>query len=433
MTSVFFGSDGTRRVWRSRPLGLLLMVAVLVGACTPTAQSPDPAESIPSQEVDPSLLFENVRLQQVDDDNNILWIVHAERVTYSSDRQVAQLENVSGQLYREGEPIYQVQGRSGTLEQEERTIFLEDEVVVVDLRDQVVVRGDRLDWQPQGDRLDIHENVTATHETAHLQAQQMVFLSDVQHLQAIGDVIANIDEPSLQVMTEELLWQIPEQLVLSEVAVQVARYDWLEAPPEAIAPTPDPVQGDDEVANEVDGDNAMQPQDPPPEPRDLQAVTVTDRAAAERIEVNLETQVARLEENVRLALLEPAVDVASHRLDWDLKEQLLTSDVPLRVTHREKQVILSGNRGWMSLPDEVFYLQDGVEVLGQENQAQLTANELTWFIPSETFEAEGNVAYRQVDPPLQLTGPRADGKLEEQTFVVTGGDVVTEILVNSRP
>lgn len=420
MTSVFFGSHGTWGAWRSRPLGLALVLMVFIGACTPRTESPDPAESIPSQQVDPSLLFENVTLRQVDDDNNILWVVQAERVTYSSDRQVAQLENVSGQLYREGEAIYEVKGRSGTLEQEERKIFLEDEVMVIDLRDQVVVRGDRLDWQPQGDRLEIHDNVTATHETAHLQAQQMVFLSDVQHLQALGDVIANIDEPSLQVMTEELLWQIPEELLLSEVPVQVARYEWIDAPPEAIAPTPEPEDDEDEDI-------------PPPEPRDLQAVTVTDRAAAESIEVNLETQVARLQENVRLALLNPAVDVASHRLDWDLGEQLLTSDVPLRVTHREKEVILSGNRGWMSLPDEIFYLQDGVEVLGQENQAQLTANELTWFIPSETFEAQGNVAYRQVNPSLQLTGPRANGKLEEQTFVVTGGEVVTEVLVNSRP
>ncbi len=393
---------------------------VFISACTPRTESPDPAESIPSQQVDPSLTFENVELEQVGGDGNVLWVVKAERVTYSSDRQVAQLENVSGQLYREGEPIYQVEGRSGTLEQEAQTIFLEDEVVVIDLRDQVVVRGDRLDWQPQGDRLEIHDNVTATHETAHLQAQQMVFLIDVQHLQAIGDVIANIDEPSLQMMTEELLWQIPEELVLSEVTVQVARYEWIDAPPEAIAPTS---EADDDEDEDI----------PPPEPRDLQAVTVTDRAAAESIEVNLQTQVARLQDNARLALLNPAVDVASHRLDWDLGEQLLTSDVPLRVTHREKEVILSGNRGWMSLPDEIFYLQDGVEVLGQENQAQLTANELTWFIPSETFEAQGNVAYRQVNPSLQLTGPRANGKLEEQTFVVTGGEVVTEVLVNSRP
>ncbi|USR92585.1 LPS export ABC transporter periplasmic protein LptC [Phormidium yuhuli AB48] len=428
MTSICFGSQGRRAIRRSRSLGVLLLSVFVLTACTPTPQSPDSAESIPSQQVDPSLVFENVSLRQVGDDGTVVWVIEAERVTYSGDRQVAQLENVSGQLYRDGEPIYQVEGRSGILEQEDQRMLLGDEVVVIDLRDEVVVRGDRLTWDPRGDRLEIQDNVTATHETAHLQAQQMVFLSDVQHLQAIGDVIANIDEPSLQVMTEELLWQIPEELVLSEVPVQVARYEWLDVPAEAIAPTPD-----EEEADEEEADGEADREEPPPEPRDLQAVTVTDRAAAESIEVNLETQVARLQENVRLALLEPAVDVASHLLDWDLGEQRLTSDVPLRVTHREKEVVLSGNRGWMSLPDEVFYLQDGVEVLGQNNQAQLTANELTWFIPSETFEAQGNVAYRQVDPPLQLTGPRADGQLEEQTFVVTGGDVVTEVLVNSRP
>lgn len=443
MPFVLSGSRLSRRLRRPGSLGLVLLLLTWLAACTPTTQDRDPTESIASQEVDPSLTFDNVTLEQVGEDGALLWVVYAERVTYSGDRQVAQLENPSGQLYRDGEPIYDIEARSGILEQENQRIFLEDEVVVIETRNQVVVRGDKMNWNPQGDRLEIQDNVTATHDTAHLQGQQMIFLSDTQHLQVIGEVLANLTEPSLQLGTEELLWQIPEKLVIGEFPVQVARYEWtLESPEidsgiDAERSNPPEPTGESENSNNSDNsedsDNADEAQDtPPPEPRDLQAVTVTDRATAESIEVNLETQVARLQENARLALVDPAVDVVSHRLDWDLQAEQLTSEVPLRVSHREKQVVLSGNRGWMNLLEQVFYLQDGIELLGEENQAQLTANALTWFMLSESFEARGNVVYRQVDPLLQLSGPRANGKLEEETFVVSGGDVVTEVQVESQ-
>lgn len=420
-----FGSRLNRSLRQPGSVGLVLLLMMWLAACTPTTQDPDPTESIASQQVDPSLTFDNVTLEQVGEDGTVLWVVHAERVTYSGDRQVAQLENPSGQLYRDGEPLYDIEARSGILEQENQKIFLEDEVVVIETRNQVVVRGDKMTWEPQGDRLEIQENVTATHDTAHLQGQQMIFLSDTQHLQVIGEVLANLTEPPLQLSTEELLWQIPEKLVIGEFPVQVARYEWMLESPEADSEPPESQEASENSEN-------SQESPPPPEPRDLQAVTVTDRATAESIEVNLATQVAQLQDNARLALLDPAVDVVSHRLDWDLQAELLTSDVPLRVTHREKQVVLSGNRGWMNLLEQVFYLQEGIEVLGEENQAQLTANELTWFMPSESFEARGNVVYRQVDPSLQLSGPRAEGKLEEETFVVSGGDVVTEVQVDSQ-
>jgi LPS export ABC transporter protein LptC len=450
MPSILSGSPLKRRLRRPGSVGLLLLLLLGLTACTPRTQDPDPTESIASQEVDPSLTFDNVTLEQVGEEGALLWVVYAERVTYSGDRQVAQLENPSGRLYRDGEPIYDIEARSGILEQENQRIFLEDEVVVIETRNQVVVRGERMTWDTRGDRLDIQDNVTATHDTAHLQGQQMIFFSDTEHLQVIGEVLANLTEPSLQLGTEELLWQIPEKLVIGEFPVQVARYEWTPELTETDSGldsgldsgqsnNPEPTGESDRSQNSQNSDNSQDSDNadesektPPPEPRDLQAVTVTDRATAESIEVNLATQVARLQENARLALLDPAVDVVSHRLDWDLQAELLTSDVPLRVTHREKQVVLSGNRGWMNLLEQVFYLQDGIEVLGEENQAQLTANELTWFMASESFEARGNVVYRQVDPSLQLSGPQANGKLEEETFVVSGGDVVTEIQVNPQ-
>lgn len=412
----------SRRSPRWTGIVLAGLSAIALSACTGSApDDPTPRESIPSQEIDPNLTFENVTLEQVGDDGEVLWIVDAERVTYSGDREVAQLEKPSGQLYRDGEFLYEVEAERGTVQQDGREIFLSDRVVVVDRRDGTVVRGERMHWQPDADRLDVTGNVTAVHENANIQAEQVVFLSEPQHLQMLGGVVANFQDPPLQLSTDRLLWQMPDELVVGDRPVQVARYE-----PEDTADAPasepeEPANAEDETEDET---LELPENDIPENP------TLSDRATSERIRVDLANQIATLEQNARIAVVEPPLDVVSNVIDWDLSGELITSNVPLRVNHRDNQVQLSGNQGWMNLAEEVFYLREGVEVLGENSEAQLTARQLTWFVPSERFEAEGQVVYRQVDPPMQLTGPRAEGKLEERTFVVSGGDVVTEILTN---
>ncbi|MBP0000801.1 MAG: LPS export ABC transporter periplasmic protein LptC [Cyanobacteria bacterium SID2] len=378
------------RCWRVVGVGLLAGVVVFaLAACTNRTDDEPPRDrDVPSQQIDPNLTFENVTLEQVDDDGNVLWVVEAERVTYSGDRQLASLEQPRGQLYRNGEVVYEVEAKRGEIQQDGEQILLRENVVIEDKRDGTVARGDEMSWIPQEDQLSVRGNVSATNESADITAAEAIFLSEPQHMEILGGAVAKFKEPPLQLSTDYLLWQIPEQLIIGDRPVQVARYD---------------------------GDN------------------LTDRATSEKIRVDLETQIATLQQNARIAVVEPPLDVVSNELNWDLDGEMMSSNVPLRVVHRENEVTLSGNRGWMDFTEETFYLTDGIEALGRNNEAQLTANKLTWFVPSQQFEAEGNVIYRQVDPPFRLTGPRADGKLEEQTFVVSGGDVVTEILTNDLP
>jgi lipopolysaccharide assembly outer membrane protein LptD (OstA) len=73
------------------------------------------------------------------------------------------------------------------------------------------------------------------------------------------------------------------------------------------------------------------------------------------------------------------------------------------------------------------YLIRQVQAIRQKNAAQLTADRLTWHIDSQAVEAEGNITYRQQNPTATLSGKRAAGNLEQQTMVISGGDVVTEI------
>jgi lipopolysaccharide assembly outer membrane protein LptD (OstA) len=55
---------------------------------------------------------------------------------------------------------------------------------------------------------------------------------------------------------------------------------------------------------------------------------------------------------------------------------------------------------------------------------------MNWNVDTQTVVAEGQVNYRQVDPSINLNGSRAVGRLDDQTIVVDGGRVVTEIVPN---
>jgi lipopolysaccharide export system protein LptA len=69
--------------------------------------------------------------------------------------------------------------------------------------------------------------------------------------------------------------------------------------------------------------------------------------------------------------------------------------------------------------------------LSPSNQAKLTANEVRWQMSNQVMEAQGNVVYQQPDPPLNLTGPRAVGRLHDNSVVVSSSPTeraVTKII-----
>jgi lipopolysaccharide export system protein LptA len=81
----------------------------------------------------------------------------------------------------------------------------------------------------------------------------------------------------------------------------------------------------------------------------------------------------------------------------------------------------------MDLQKEIVYLTGDVYAVGQRRQ-QLNSKTLTWYVPTQLVEAQGDVFYRQVEPPISFTGQKAVGKLQNQSIVVSGGRVVTNII-----
>ncbi|HIK31885.1 MAG TPA: LPS export ABC transporter periplasmic protein LptC [Oscillatoriales cyanobacterium M59_W2019_021] len=376
----------------SRPLGAIVLgIALSVGiaACTkkpPESQKADGDRSA-APKVETNLTFNDITLEQVDEQGKLVWVVKGKQATYSSDRQLAALKKPQGELYQDGKLVFKIEAEQGEIHQNGEKILLKDKVVATDIQDNAVVRGDTLEWLPKKDTLTVRGNLQGTHEEADVTAQEARLFGKKRRMELLGEVIMRAKESSLQIASDSMIWEMEQKLAISDKPVQIDRY-------------------------EGEGD----------------AEKVTDRATADRAQVQLDTQVATLQQNAQLALVDPPVQVASNELIWDLPAERLTSNVPVRVVHNEQKVTLSGNNGWIDLAAEVFQLNDGIEAISQTNQAQLIANQLTWNIPTQEFVAEGDVTYRQVDPPLSVNGPRAEGQLQEQTFSISGGRVTTEIV-----
>jgi lipopolysaccharide assembly outer membrane protein LptD (OstA) len=186
--------------------------------------------------------------------------------------------------------------------------------------------------------------------------------------------------------TEHLLWEIKEQKVIGDRRLQMERY---------------------------------------------KAKTVTDRVEADKSEVNLQTKIATLKQNIQLTSIDPPLLMSSNSAVWNLKTQTVVSDQPVRIVHQKEKVILTANQGQIDLERKVANLTGGVQGVGSRNQANLYANQLTWEIQTQNIQASGNVIYQQVNPPFNTTGSTAVGKLQDQSVVVssgTGNRVVTEII-----
>lgn len=376
---------------RSLPITTLqlLLVVLLVGTSACGGQKNKRTadklaqDSSAVQSFENNLTFNDVTLEQVNEQGKLLWKVKAKQARYSQDQKVATVQAPEGELFQDGKLVYKIKARSGEVRKDGQTILLKDQIVATDVQSGAILQGNELEWRPKEDILWVRNNLTGTHPQLQASAQEAKAYSRSRRIEFFGQVNAKSKDPALGFKTEHLVWQIAQQLVTADKPVQIDRY-----------------------TGEV----------------------VTDQALGNQAEVNLKTKVATLKQDAQLSLADPPLQIASNSMVWDLNAQTVASDQPVQVVHREQQVTLTGNQGRVELQPRIFYLTGNVQGQGQRKQSQLAADQLTWYIPTQQIDATGNVVYSQVDPPFNLKGPRASGTLQDQNIVVSGGRVVTEII-----
>ncbi|MGJ3245478.1 MAG: LPS export ABC transporter periplasmic protein LptC [Elainellaceae cyanobacterium] len=343
------------------------------------SSTPDASEDEPTSD----LTFNNITLEQSDEEGQTLWKIDSKQATYSQNRQFAELERPKGDFFRDGEPAISFEAERGEVREGGEQLFLRGSVVATDLDSGAVLKGDEVEWLPAENVVVVRNNVTGTHPEFNLSADEAKAFIDEQRIELTGNIVATTGNQDTRLEGQHLIWRIDQEKVISDRPFQVQR---------------------------------------------LQNRRPTDQASADQAEFNLATKTATLQQNGLIISQEPPLRVTGDSLVWDMDDQTVVANQPVTIVHRAQQTTITANRGRGNLATEVFNFIGNVRAIAQRNQSQLTSDRLTWNVATQNLEAEGNVTYQQVDPVLNLRGGRAVGKLEDQTIVVSGGRVVTEIV-----
>jgi len=374
--------------WRKAiALGSVILTVLLVTACshqqnrTVNKITQDTKQA--AEDFDTSLTFNSVTLEEFDAKGRLWWKVKAQQASYSRDKKIARIQQPTGEFYQDGKAILQVSAQSGEVQQDGQTISLRGKIVATDLRDGAVLRGDELEWKPQKDIVILRGNLIGTRQRLTVASRQGTFFTRLRRIELMGQVMAESNDPSARFRSEHVIWQLNQETLASDRPLQI-----------------------DRVVNNA----------------------VTDRATANQGFVDLKAKTASLKQRAQVSLADPPVQLGSDELFWDLNAKTVVSNQAITLVNSKQQVTLTASQGRMDIASKILYLEGNVVGVSATNQAQVTGDRLTWYSGTEQFEAEGNVVYRQVNPLLNLTGPRASGRLSDQSVVVNGGRVTTEFI-----
>lgn len=367
---------------------LLIFLVVVAAGCSSEGRTAKKLakDTTVLQKQESSLTFSNITLEQADEKGQPLWKVNAKQVTYTNDQKIANVQNPIGDLFLDGKLVYNISALQGQVQQEGKKIILQGQIVATDIENGAILRGNELEWRPQEGVLIVRNQVTGTHKDMQMSAREARSFSREKRIELVGQVMAKAKEPPLQMRGEYINWQMQQQKVISDRAIQIDRY---------------------------------------------KGNIITDRAVGEKGEVDLKSKIATLQQNARVAISEPPLQVASNLIVWNLKNETVTSNQPVQVLHQQQQINMTANQGRVDLKPKIAYLTGNVQGIELKRKSQIFADLMVWDLPTQVVEATGNVIYRQIDPPLNLIGPKAVGKLQDQTVVVnssSGKQVVTEII-----
>lgn len=367
---------------------LFFTTLLIIGLTACVAQPPtnNQQNNADPSKRDSNLTFFDVTLEQADDVGRPVWRVKAKQAKYTREKEIGEAISPYGELYQDGQIVYQVKGEKADIAQDGKQLFLKGKILATDPKNGVVLQGNELEWRPNEGLLIVRNKINGTHKQLQATAQEAKVKTREQRMEFSGGVVANSLDPQMQMRTEHLIWQIKEQKLIGDRPMQFDRYK----------------------NNQI-----------------------TDRGRGDSAEVNLKTKVATVNQNAQIYLLDPPVQINGKFLNWNMDKEIVTTNSPLRIFQRVEQLTVTANQGEMKIPEKTAYLTGNVNAVGQRRQS-LNSQKLTWYLDQKLVEAQGNVVYKQVDPALTFNGDTAVGNLETENIVVRGGNsgdrVVTEII-----
>ncbi|NJR49073.1 MAG: LPS export ABC transporter periplasmic protein LptC [Leptolyngbyaceae cyanobacterium CSU_1_3] len=226
MTSSHFWK-ATLNLYRSGFLTVLL-IALLAGTVgcerRNTAADRLAEDTKEIQKFDSDLNWDDITLEQVDEQGKLWWKVKAKQAAYSKDQKNATVEDPKGELYQDGKPVFKIEGKKGEVQQDGKSIVLRGQIVATDLKDGTMLKGNEVEWKPMEDVLLIRNSVAGTHKQMQFVAQEGRFQTRARTMELSKQIVASSKDPEIQVRTEHLIWNIKDEKVVGDRPLQVDRY-----------------------------------------------------------------------------------------------------------------------------------------------------------------------------------------------------------------
>ena len=369
-------------------MGRLLLSGVLVCAVT-ACQAPKPIAQpspVPSGKLESYLKLNKATLEQTDAKGQSLWKIQVEDAIYTPDRKNADLTGIKGNLFTDGKIVLQVSADKGEIQKDGEIVILRQNIIAVDPRNKAVIRSNEAEWRPKESLLVIRKDFKGSHPQLEVTAKEGQYETRRQRVDLSGNIVGVSAQKRLQLKTEHLFWLIAENKILSDQLMTVSRF---------------------------------------------QDKQITDQIVTKQAELQLNTKLLQIRENVDFKSLKPPLQIVGTLINWQYEKRLVDSSQPLKIVDYEKQITITGNQGKVDLNQNMAWMTGGAQGISKQNQAKLFANNLTWNMASQTLEALGNVVYEQSkSPKFNLTGERAIGILQNNSVIVTSDKqdrVVTEI------
>ncbi|MEM6255599.1 MAG: LPS export ABC transporter periplasmic protein LptC [Cyanobacteria bacterium P01_D01_bin.156] len=370
---------------------IAVLITVIIVAVRTCQSSSDTLESLQNQEsteqTEPELTLKDVTLEQPDENGELLWRVEAKAATYSPDRRLASLTSPEGELFQDGKVIYKVKADQGEIREDGKSIFLQGNIVATSPDEDIILKGESLEWTPEDDLLMVRDSILGEHPQLTATAQEARLFNKSKRLELFKGVVANTtQEPWIGFKTEKMVLLLEEDKLTTDKPLQMERY----------------------VAQEDD--------------------TVISRLVGNQGEFDLIKQQATLQQQVQLNALDIPLQTNSDIAVWNVADGNVVIDKPVKIQHPKRKLIANANQGRLDLNTQILVLNGRVQAAAQNRGSSLLAEQLTWNIQTQDVDGRGNVSYRQQEPAATVNGDRAVGNLDRQTVVVTGNEVVTEIV-----
>lgn len=196
-------------------LGVASVWLLLSGCQGGPPPQPTPEPSLPP------LRFSKLDLQQSDPTGRPWWRLRSNQAVVDPKTRTATVKDLSGELFRDGKPLYRITGAQGQVLQSAGEIRIQGQFIAENLQDKTVITGRELRWQPERNELTLLGNLVLKQPALEVKAQEALIQTALQRVALRRAVQVRTQKPVMDIRGEALDWRWGTERLEASQPVQV--------------------------------------------------------------------------------------------------------------------------------------------------------------------------------------------------------------------